>query len=133
MSVESTARTLVERDVGRDFQGFGVVYTDTPLMERLPRRRAHAREKEQRRLSEVVAQVIDCLRDTYDVGAARAVASEAGFADCVTVTEAYAPDELLRAVAERLRAGDNCWSAGTVDGAVASIYLWYDPSHRRVN
>jgi hypothetical protein len=98
-------------------------------MRRVPARRGVTREKEVRRVSGVVEQVVARLREG-DVASAMGIAQSSEFADSIRVTEGY--DQLVEAVAERFRAGDNVW-ADTFNGdGLIVLRFWNDPTHGRV-
>lgn len=57
------------------------------------------------------------------------LAKTEGFADCLRITKGG--DELLAAVADRFRSGDNVYDSHDVKNGVFRIAFWYDDSHRR--
>ena len=131
MSFEHAANELLRRRCDDSYDGFGVVFTDSEVMRRIPKRRAVTREKEQRRLSDVVREIVTHLRAGGAVASANGIAESGGFADSISVTQGHA--ELVEAVAERFSSGDNVWA--DIDGSdgIVVLHFWHDPTHGRVS
>jgi hypothetical protein len=129
-SQRQAAEHMLRRIRGDTHGGFGVLVTDSPIMRRIPHRRAVTREKEQKRLGDVASAVVEQLLSAGTAESARAVARAAGLADSIVVTET--DEEWVRAVCERFGDGDNAWAATFVTGRVMSVYFWHDPSHPRI-
>jgi len=132
MTADDAANDLLRRLCDARYEGFGIVYTDSDLIRRIPKRRAVTREKEQRRLADVVGRVVTHLRgEGGSVTSAAAIAEPSGFAASIRVARGYA--QLFQAVAERFRAGDNVWSDNPdPHGGLIVLHFWYDPTHRRL-
>lgn len=113
------------------YDGFGVVFTDSEIVRRIPKRRAVTRDKEQRRLSEVVTEVVTHLQRGGSVASARMIAETGGFAASIAVTQGY--ERLVHAVAERLRSGDNAWADTARAENVVVLHFWQDPTHGRAS
>ena len=130
MSLHDVARHALSRICDEHYDGPAVVFSDSPTVERVPRRRHHAREREQHRVSDMAREVIDHLRHGGDPATARALAVTAGLADSIIVTRGHR--ELLEAIVGRFRAGDNAWAdvSGAAGGAIAP-HFWHDrtPPH----
>jgi hypothetical protein len=111
------------------FEGLSVLFTDSMIMRDIPKRRAVTREKQQRRLSAVVSEVVADLQRTGPVASAEVIAKSAGFADSIWIVRGY--ERLISAVSERLKAGDNAWADVSPPGVeVIILHFWHDESHR---
>jgi hypothetical protein len=130
MSVQSAAAPALAPLCPSIYTGPAIVVTDSEIMRRIPARRALAREKELRRLSDVVGQILSNLRAGVAPDSARDIAGTNGFAGSITVTVGH--EEILQAVANRFRDGDNAWADTTAPGGIASLHLWHDPSHPQI-
>jgi hypothetical protein len=126
MSVEGAAIAVVTRFCDSRYDGVGVVYSDSALLSAIPRRRAAAREKEQRRLNNVVREVVEHLRQGGSAESARKIARSADLAESIDVSEGY--EGLVRSVARRFEAGDNAWSETLATTGLLALYFWHDPS-----
>lgn len=131
MSFERAADELLRRLCGGSCVGFGVVFTDSEVMRRIPARRAVTREKEQRRLADVVRGIVAHLGEGGAAASAGGIAESSGFADSITVTRGR--EQLVRAVAERFRSGDNAWADTAGSGGIIVLHFWHDPTHGRVS
>jgi hypothetical protein len=130
MSFEHAANELLRRACDDSYDGFGVIFTDSEIMQRIQKRRAVTREKEQRRLSDVVRAIVTHLREGGAVASANRIAELGGFADSISVTQGRG--QLVRAVAERFRSGDNVWADPAGSDGIIVLHFWHDPTHGRV-
>jgi hypothetical protein len=130
MSREDAARRMVAEACGTEFGGIAVVMSSSPLLNRIPNRRAQTQRKELLRLNRLAGEVMQMLIDGVEVDTARQAVRTAGFEDCLTITSNR--EQLVEAVRARFERGDNVADGGTVIGRVAKIALWYDRSHRCV-
>jgi hypothetical protein len=127
--VEEAAKHALQSVCDEHFEGLSVLFTDSVVMRHIPKRRAVTREKEQRRLSAVVSEVVADLQRTGTVASADVIAESAGFADSTWIVQGY--QRLISAVSERLKAGDNAWADVSLPGAdVIILHFWHDKSHR---
>src|SRR5690348_14129427 len=99
--MRQAAEHMLRRIRGDAHGGFGVLVTDSPIMRRIPHRRAVTRDKEERRLGDVARAVVEQLLGDGTAESARAVARAAGLADSIIVTET--DEDLVQAVCERFR------------------------------
>ena len=130
MSLHDAARNVLLPLCDERFDGFGVVTTDAATVGRVPRRRHHAREREQHRLAEVTRDVADHLLQGGDAASAAAIVTSADLKESIRITRGYA--ELVEAVVERFRAGDNVWADLPGSDALVVLHFWHDPTHRRI-
>jgi hypothetical protein len=132
MSLHDVARHVLSKLCDEHHDGPAVVFSDSPTVERIPRRRHHARERERHRVSDMAREVIDHLRRGGDAATAHDLAVTAGLNDSIRVTRGYG--ELLEAIVDRFRAGDNAWAdvSGAAEGVIAQ-HFWHDPTHPRVS
>jgi hypothetical protein len=126
---ESVAEAVLAQACGADFDGLAIVYSSTPIFARVPNPRNKRQMKEQLRLMDVVNDVERELRATLDPATAARLAESEGFGDCVRITTTR--NELLAALSERFRSGDNAYDAPDVKDGLFRIGFWYDKSHRR--
>jgi hypothetical protein len=130
MSLHEAARHVLSPLCDERFDGFGVVFTDSPGSGRIPKRRRHAREREQHRLSEVAREVVNHLRQDGDTASVAEFIATAHMKDSIRVTRGYA--ELIEAVVERFRSGDNVWTDVPGSEPLIVLRFWHDPTHRPI-
>jgi hypothetical protein len=130
MRLYDEARRVLSPLCDERFDGFGVVSTDAATVGRVPRRRHHAREREQHRLAEVTREVADHLRQGGDAASAAQIVAAAGLRESIRITRGYA--ELVDAVVERFQSGDNVWSDLPGSDALVVLHFWHDSTHRRI-
>ena len=131
MSLHDAAKRVLSPLCDERYEGFGVVFSESPTVERIPRRRHHAREREQQRVSDVAREVAADLRGGFDRVSAAEIVASADLKESITVTQGYAA--LLEAVVERFRSGDNVWvDVSGAEKGVIVLHFWHDSSHPRV-
>jgi hypothetical protein len=131
MSLHDVARHVLSSLCDERYDGPAVVFSDSPTVERIPRRRHHAREREQHRVSDMAREAAEDLRRGVDAAVVTQIIATAGLTDSVRVVRGFA--ELLEAVEERFRCGDNVWDDGATAGGVIVLRFWHDRTHRRVS
>jgi hypothetical protein len=127
-----TAQTDAERILletcGSAFDGFGIVYSFSPIFRRGSNRTNRRQLKETRRLSEVVSAIEKRLTVNHDADNVATLVKDEGFGDCITITTSS--EGLVAAIAERLRARDNAYDHQSVKENMFRIGFWHDESHR---
>ena len=131
MSFQDVAKRVLEDLCDDRYDGFGVVITDSEIMRRIPKRRAVTREKEQQRLAKTAGEVLAHLQEFRSAASAEEIIKSRGFTDSIIVTQGYA--QLVQAVAERFRLGDNVWTDTSQSKNVIALRFWHDPTHRRIS
>src|SRR5689334_8095306 len=111
MSAENAAERALKGICDATFTGPAVVVSDSEITRRIPTRRAVTREKELRRLADVVGEVLTRIRTGGGIDSARGIVAATDLSNSITVTEGY--PQLLQAVADRFRSGDNAWADTT--------------------
>ncbi|HSI33947.1 MAG TPA: hypothetical protein VK986_10210 [Tepidisphaeraceae bacterium] len=130
MSVEDAAKRMLAEICAEQFDGIGVVVTDSVIARQIPKRRAVTLEKATGRLSDTVRAVVSNLGQGGDLDSAAEIARSAGFHESIHIARGYA--QLVLAVADRFRAGDNVWSDNSGGDGIVVIHFWNDPTHGRV-
>jgi hypothetical protein len=130
MSVEDAAKRLLAKICDEQFDGFGVVVTDSVIARQIPKRQAVTLEKALRKQSDTVRAVISHLEQGGDLASAAEIARSADVHESILIVRNYA--QLVQAVAARFRAGDNVWSDNAGDGGIVVVHFWHDPTHGRV-
>ena len=132
MNLHDAARHALSTLCDERYEGYGVVLSDSPTVGRIPKRRHHARERAQQRLSDTAREVAEDLRRGVDAAAVAEIIATAGLKDSIRATRGYV--ELIEAVVERFRAGDNVWAdTSGADTGVIVLRFWHDPTHRRIS
>jgi hypothetical protein len=131
MSLHDTARHVLSTLCDEHYDGFGLVLSYSATTERIPRRRHHARERELTRVADGAKEVATHLHEGGDAASAAELIATADLKDAVRVTRGY--PELLDAVVERFRAGDNVWDGDADSGDMIVLRFWHDSTHRRVS
>ena len=132
MALDSAADYIL-RELPKEWQGWALVVSFTPLLKRIPTRKQVTRDKAQLKLLNTAGTILEHMEtllaaDFHEPASVESLILASGFRDCLFFAQGR--ETLKEIIITCLRAGENIWDVlGTNP---IKVTLYHDHTHPRI-